>query len=296
MEKQIELHCDQIKVIEGRNPRLMLQGIEDLAESILENGVVTPIKVESKGTGKQHYYTLIDGHRRLAACHHILNTQQIHIKIPAIVVSGIHNESDVLVQMMVANDSVPFVPLEEATLFRRLLDEFNFSVEDIAKRVGKSMSFVSDRLALFRADPMLKEAVREGAITPADANTIIRKSRGDQTVQRETTQRVLDEGREQVIDKELKKGRMPRPAWDIALITHDQVWQAGLTTGGGTNASVVKEVLKQEDPIGFVSNLDAKKHHVVELAFYVGKLQAFAEFSNLSLAELWNKIEERNNI
>lgn len=45
--KVIELFVDQIVVVEGRNPRISLNGIEELAESIAENGIITPIKVES---------------------------------------------------------------------------------------------------------------------------------------------------------------------------------------------------------------------------------------------------------
>lgn len=46
-------------------------------------------------------------------------------------------------------------------------------------RVGKSLSHVSDKLALLRADESVKKAITEKRITASDANTIVRKSRGD---------------------------------------------------------------------------------------------------------------------
>ena len=124
--------------------------------------------------------------------------------IPAIVLSGLETEADVLIQMMVANDSVPFTPVEEAMMLKRLQDEFGLTVQMLATKVGKSPSLVSDRLALLRAHPDLREAVESGDINPADANTIVRKSRGDTEQQAELTKRVLEEGREIVIEKELK--------------------------------------------------------------------------------------------
>ena len=299
MFKQCELTVDQILVVEGRNPRLALSGIEDLAESIIQNGVMTPIKVELKTDpdGKK-VYELIDGHRRFAACAHLHKDKQIKVKIPALVINGLHGEADVLVQMMVANDSVQFEPIEEATMFRRLQDEFSLTLDDIAKQVGKSMAYVSDRMALLRAHPVLKEAVVDGAITTSDANTIIRKSRGDTTQQKELAERVLEEGREKVIDKELKRGRMPKAAWDLAASVYDNVWQAAMAMQLEDGVNFLGPLLQSENIVVDVTKLlseSSNKEAGTELAFYLGQLQAFANFSNLSATEMWNKIAERGN-
>ena len=53
----------EVIVVEGRNPRMTLLNIEQLAESIEENGVRNPIKIQMGDEG----YELVDGHRRLAA-------------------------------------------------------------------------------------------------------------------------------------------------------------------------------------------------------------------------------------
>ena len=294
---QLELHCDEIVVVEGRNPRLTLTGIEDLASSILENGVVTPIKVKvlsTHGKGTQ-LYELVDGHRRVAACQYLLETEHVHITIPALPVEC-KNEGEVLIQMMVSNDSEPFAPFEEAIMFKRLKEEFGYTTEQIAKHVGRSASHVSDKLALLRADPVVQEAVKEGSLSVSDANTIVRKSRGDAEVQRDNVQRVLEEGREAVIDKELKKGRMPKGAWEVATKTYDQVWQSHLAVSKDTSEPVLAAALADPDPVGVLDQLPSNKRDLIEFAFYLGKLNAFSEFSNLGMSELWQKLEERNNI
>ena len=287
------LHLDQIKILEGRNPRLALNGVEELANSILENGVVTPIKVEMlpnvDGKGTKNQYQLVDGHRRLAACQYLLEQHQTEIDIPAMLVVC-RDEADTLVQMLVSNDSEPFTPFEEALMFQRLKTEFKLTVQQIADRCGRSASHVSDKFALLRADVALQEAVKNGEVSPADANTIIRKSKGDKENQREVTQRVLDEGREEVVEKELLRGRMPKIAWAEATTTYDQLWTAALPLGG------VKNVMEQTDSVEKLVTLKGQPEELVELAYYAGKMSAFTALSHLTFSELWKKLEERNNI
>ena len=296
--KQILLTVKDITVIEGRNPRQILTGIEDLAASIEENGVIRPINVEQKGT-KNKTYELIDGHRRVAACQ-MLADRGIEIQIPAMLITGLKSEADVLVQMLTANDSVLFEPIEEAVMLQRMQQEFGLKNEDIAKRIGKSASYVADRLALLRAHPVLQEAVTNGEISTSDANTIIRKSRGDVAHQQVLAERVMEEGREQVIEKELKKGRMPKIAWEAATQTYDHIFQASVGLQFDSGLDFLPNVLTAQDPIVALEALkpqvtEATSENFTELAFSIGKLAAFATLSSLPMGELWNKIAERAN-
>ena len=297
--KSIEVKIDQIEVVEGRNPRLVLLGIEDLMGSIHEHGVMTPIKVQRDGMAK---YRLIDGHRRLEACRKINENMpdSAITHIPAIVLSGLETEADVLIQMMVANDSVPFTPVEEAMMLKRLQDEFGLTVQMLATKVGKSPSLVSDRLALLRAHPDLREAVESGDINPADANTIVRKSRGDTEQQAELTKRVLEEGREIVIERELKRGRLPKVAWDHGAVVHDLVFQSvtALPVEVDNKAELLKDLVKANNPVEALSVIAAMTtdmNAVLEVMYSLGQLQTLATLANLPDHELWDKIAERNN-
>jgi ParB/RepB/Spo0J family partition protein len=275
---------DEVFVVEGRNPRMTLLNIEQLAESIEENGVRNPIKVQMGNEG----YELVDGHRRLAACQYLYDTKELVIQIPAVKVDH-KSEADILVEMMVSNDSEPFAPFEEATLYTRLRDEFKLNNEQIAQRVGKSVSHVSDKLALLRADETLKKAVEEKIISASDANTIVRKSKGSTEKQKELVQRVQTEGREQVIDKELKKGRLPKPAWALAEQAHDEVWSCAMNLNkdvcmGALDSKNVREWLEGT----FEDNVDE-----VMFAFGLGQLEVFKNMSSLSMKELWDRLEDR---
>lgn len=276
----------EVHVIEGRNPRTALLNIEQLAESIEENGVRNPIKVQPNEDG----YELVDGHRRLAACQYLFDTKELSIDIPAVVVDHYQDEADVLVEMMVSNDSEPFAPFEEAMLYSRLRDEFGMNNDAIARRVGKSISHVSDKLALLRADASVKKAVAEKILSVSDANTVIRKSKGDTEKQKELVERVQTEGREQVIEKELKKGRMAKPLWERAEIAHDMVWTAMLDAG----TEETQSVLDSEDPQKWLEDTKLKDADAkAQLAFGLGALYVFSNISGLSIRELWDKIEER---
>lgn len=283
------VHIKAIDVmVTGRNPRVALTGIEQLADSIDENGVRNPIKVRPiKVDGKK--FELIDGHRRLAACQYLADTRNIHIDIPAMVVEHYKDEVDILVEMMVSNDGEPFTPFEEATLYSRLRDEFKLSNEQIAKRVGKSISHVSDKIALLKADPAVKKAIRDKVITTSDANTIVRKSNSDTKKQRELVERIITEGKEAVIDKELKKGRMAKPLWEMAESAHDQVWTALLDVG----LEQAKDCLDAKNILQWLEKASPDQFGLVSLAFGLGQLQIFSNVSNLTIRELWDRLEDR---
>lgn len=285
----ISLKADQVTIVEGRNPRLVLDNIDQLAESIEENGIRNPIKVvQIKG---DHQYELVDGHRRLAACQHLLDTKELVVSIPAIVVDHYKSEADILVEMMVSNDSEPFAPFEEGVLYTRLKTEFQLTTEQIAQRVGKSNSHVSDKIALLRADPAVRQAVAENKITTSDATTIIRKSRGDVEKQRETVQRVEKEGRAAVIDQDLKKGRMPKATWVLADETFDTTWSAMM----GLGMEKAQDAVKAENVHDwFEKTVPSDQADLISFAFALGKLQVFADLSHLTIEEMWKKLNERS--
>lgn len=282
--KIIHVKSHEVTVIEGRNPRITLLNIEQLAESIEENGIRNPIKVQTGEDG----YELVDGHRRLAACQYLYDTKELEVDIPAVIVDH-QSEADVLVEMMVSNDSEPFAPFEEATLFTRLRDEFGMTNEQIARRVGKSISHVSDKLALLRADETVKKAVEDQVISAADANTIIRKSKGSAEKQKELVERVQAEGREQVIDKELKKGRLPKPAWALAEQAHDEVWSCAMNL----DKDVCMTALDSENVRQWLEDRFGEQADDVLFAFGLGQLEVFKNMSSLSMKELWDRLEDR---
>ena len=151
----------------SRNPFQPRQTFEptslnDLASSIAEHGVLQPILVTEEAGG----YRLIAGERRLRAA------EMAGLdRIPALVRSA--DDTAQLAWALIENlQRSDLNALEEATAFRRLVDEFGLSNEDVAARVGKSRSAVANTLRLLDLAPEVKDALVRGAISEGHARAI----------------------------------------------------------------------------------------------------------------------------
>lgn len=141
------------------NPRIQkdFAGAEfnELVRSIKEKGVLVPVL--ARKVGKK--YEVIAGNRRLAAA------KEAGIEeIPANVV--VMNDSEAREAQIVENMQRKDVhPLDEGEAFRFLVEELNHDAEGVAKRVGKSVTYVRERLGLTNLNVAAAKAFREGDIT-----------------------------------------------------------------------------------------------------------------------------------
>ena len=148
------------------------EGIEELAASIREKGILQPIvvkkiKQESALPREGRRYELICGERRLKAA--LLSGLE---KVPAIVKDVA--ESDFLEWALVENiQREDLNPLEEARAFERLATERNLSQDDVAKRVGKSRTAVTNAIRLLRLPEEVLGYVREGRLTAGHARALV---------------------------------------------------------------------------------------------------------------------------
>lgn len=136
--------------------------LRELADSIKEHGVLTPIRIQQKN-GR---YLLVAGERRWRAA--IMAGLD---SIPAVVVAGL-SESEMFLEAIVENvqrDAMD--PLEEARAFQRLIDEFGFNMSQIAKKIGRSGSFVKSRLRLLDFEPEIQELMAQRKI-PIDPRAL----------------------------------------------------------------------------------------------------------------------------
>jgi ParB family chromosome partitioning protein len=149
------------------NPYQPRKGIEqanlaELATSIAEHGVLQPILVTHSAEG----YQLIAGERRLRAA------QMAGLdRIPALVRSadGGAQLAWALIENLQRSD---LNALEEAQAFRRLVDEFGLSHEDVGARVGRSRSAVANTLRLLDLDERVQAALTAGQITEGHARAL----------------------------------------------------------------------------------------------------------------------------
>jgi len=159
----IEIPTDRVHP----NPHQPRQRIDDaslatLTASIAEHGVIQPILVTEVVDG----YQLVAGERRLRAA-----IAAGLDRIPAVVRQLADREQLelALVENLQRED---LTAIEAATAYRQLVDEFGFTHEALAQRVGRARSTVANTLRLLELAPALQTAIADGAITEGHARAL----------------------------------------------------------------------------------------------------------------------------
>ena len=167
------------------NPRKDFGDMEELENSILENGVINPIRIRRDAEGKA---VLVDGNRRLQAVLNLINKKGIEIKaVPCIVEPNKINDAQALINAFISNTGKPLLPIEEAEVYSRL-EKWGMSVQEIAQKVGKSHTTIRKRLELHNAGPELTEALLNKEVDNGQALNVIKESNGNLEKQSELTQ------------------------------------------------------------------------------------------------------------
>ena len=147
-----------------RQPRLRMDddALAGLAESIRQHGVIQPILVTETIDG----YTLVAGERRVRAAR-IAGLE----RIPAIVrqLADRQQLELALVENLQRED---LDPMEAARAYRQLMDEFAFTQEDLATRVGRARSTVANTLRLLELHPAVQEALAASLIREGHARAL----------------------------------------------------------------------------------------------------------------------------
>ncbi len=146
--------------------------LDGLAASIRDMGVLQPVVVRPLGDER---YELVAGERRLRASKLAGLT-----RIPAVVRDT--DESDLLKEALVENiHRVQLNPLEEAAAYQQLLDDFEFTQEELARRLGKSRPTITNALRLLGLPPGVQRKVAAGVISAGHAKALLAiESRAEQ--------------------------------------------------------------------------------------------------------------------
>jgi ParB family chromosome partitioning protein len=139
------------------------QALDDLKASIGEYGVLVPIIVRKRGDG----YELIAGERRWRACAVLQKAT-----IPAIVRES--DDRDSLEVAIVENlQRENLNPLEEAAGFQHLIDEYAFTQDQVAERLGKSRPSIANSLRLLALSSEIKAMLVDGRLTAGHARALL---------------------------------------------------------------------------------------------------------------------------
>jgi len=127
--------------------------IQELANSIQENGLLSPILIVEKGNGR---YYILAGHRRVEA-HKILNKDTIQ----AILVKDKNTKKELASLAMIENiQRVQLSPIEEAILYKRMLDDKIFqSIREIASKLGKDHSGITKKINVLKLDKKILDDI-----------------------------------------------------------------------------------------------------------------------------------------
>ena len=140
------------------------ESLNDLSASIKEIGVLQPLLVRQMPDGS---YQLIAGERRWRAAQRAgLAT------VPAVVktTDDMASMEQALVENLHRQD---LSPLEEASAFQQLIDDFNLTHDDVAKRVGKSRSAITNTLRLLNLPPAVQGLLADGRLSAGHARALL---------------------------------------------------------------------------------------------------------------------------
>lgn len=140
--------------------------LEDLIGSIKEHGIIQPLVVTRAGSG----YELIAGERRLRAA------KTLGLKTVPVIAREADEQEKLELALIENIQRQDLNAVEEALAYRALVDEFNLTQEDVAKRVGKSRSNVANILRLLDLESEILIALREGKITKSHGRTLLAES------------------------------------------------------------------------------------------------------------------------
>lgn len=160
---EIEVSKIQFNPLQPRK-QFSEEEIQSLKMSIQHEGLLQPILVAREGEG----YVLIAGERRLRAV-----TQLGWEKIPAVVIDSV-GEVDLLRKSLVENvQRADLNPIEQANAYKKLIEEYGYSLEKLARELGKDFSTISNTIRLLNLPQDIQQEIKDGNITPGHARALL---------------------------------------------------------------------------------------------------------------------------
>ena len=139
------------------------EGIEELASSIKQYGIIQPLLVQKR----EDYYEIIAGERRWRAA------MKAGLKEVPVIVKDYSNREAVEISLIENIQREDLNPIEEALAYDRLIQEFELTQEQVAGRVSKSRSAVTNSLRLLKLADDVRQMVIAGDISEGHARTLL---------------------------------------------------------------------------------------------------------------------------
>ncbi len=222
---QVECNADQPR------KRFDDTALDELADSIGKHGVLQPLTVRRLASG---YYQIIAGERRWRAARLAGLTE-----IPAIVIEADDRKATelALIENLQRED---LDPLEEAEGYKRLMDSYHLTQEDVAERVGKSRSAVANALRLLGLCPEVRELVEAGKLSGGHARALLPLGA---TMQKKAAQTVIENGlnvrQTEALVKKLSARPKTKKEQDAEAVNYAKLAASELTDKLGRGCRIV---------------------------------------------------------
>lgn len=207
------------------------EALNELASSIKDHGVLEPIIVKKSIKG----YVLIAGERRTKA------TRLAGLKtIPAIVKDFSDDEMmEIAILENIQRENLN--PIEEALGYKNFMDKLNLTQDEVAKKFGKSRSYITNLLGLLNLPEIVKRYVAEGKVSMSHARVLSKMSNedeililADKIINDNISVRLLEEETKNVVKKKPIKKEVKE------VNTTYQIYENKLRDTLGTKATVSK--------------------------------------------------------
>ena len=239
------------------------ESIAELARSIEQVGLIQPIVVRKNGA----VYELISGERRLRAIRSLGME-----KVPCIVDRQSQDADSALMAVIenLQREDLDF--FEESECYRTLLSELGLTQEQLAERLGKSQSFIANKLRLLKLEPEVRAAITRGGLSERHARAVLkldsaedrlelvsRAGKGKLSVQE--TERLAERMLDEMYQKR-RGGAKPRPVL-IRLVKDYRVFMNTINQAcdqlrsGGVQAET--EQIDRDDGIDIVIHITNPK-------------------------------------
>ena len=157
------------------------EALQELSNSIKQYGIIQPLVVKKNAD----YYEIIAGERRWRAA------KMAGLKEVPVIIKEYTDQEIVEISLIENIQRENLNPIEEAIAYKRLLDEFHLKQEEVAKRVAKSRTTVTNSLRLLKLDERVQQMVINEELTSGHVRALL--SIEDKNAQCEVAKKVFDE-------------------------------------------------------------------------------------------------------
>jgi len=195
-------------------PRITFRGpaLEELAESIREHGVLTPLLVRRSETGR---YVLIAGERRLRASG-LAGLEEV----PCWVREDVGSREQLELALVENLQREDLDPIETAESYRRLCEDFSMTQEQVARRVGKDRATVANAIRLLRLPAFVLSELRAGRISAGHAKALLSLPDDDliraalrEVLTRDLSVRATEQRVKAILAPRRRPQKPPEPTW-----------------------------------------------------------------------------------